>query len=88
MDPDEDLPWPNPELISDWWNKNKGLFKNGTRYLLGKPITFEHLQQVLRIGFQRQRYAASIELAMMKPGQPLFEVCAPGFRQKQMLELK
>jgi hypothetical protein len=88
MDPDEDLPWPNPELILGWWNKNKGLFKNGTRYLLGKPITFEHLQQVLRIGFQRQRYAASIELAMMKPGQPLFEVCAPGFRQKQMLELK
>jgi hypothetical protein len=88
MDPDEDLPWPNPELILGWWNKNKGLFKNGVRYLLGNPITAEHLQHVLRTGFQRQRYAASIELVMMKPGQPLFEVRAPGFRQQLMLGLK
>jgi hypothetical protein len=88
MDPDEDLAWPNPELILGWWNKNKGRFKSGTRYLLGQPIISENLQQVLRIGFQRQRYADALELAMMKPGTPLFEVRAPGFRQKQMLALK
>ena len=86
--PDEDLPWPNPELISSWWSKNKGNFKNGTRYLVGKPITDEQCQHVLRYGYQRQRAAAALELAIMNPSTPLFNVCAPGFRQKQLLGLK
>ncbi len=85
MEPDEDLPWPEPQLIKNWWNKNKKQFNNGVRYLLGKPISPEHLQQVLRTGLQRQRAAAAMELAIMQPGQPLFEVRAPGFRQKQIL---
>ena len=88
MDPDEDLPRPNPELILGWWSKNKSAFRNGTRYLLGQPISPENLQQVLRTGRQRQRAAAAIKLAMIKPGQPLFEVRTPGFRQKQILGLK
>jgi uncharacterized protein (TIGR02270 family) len=87
MDPDEDLPWPAPELIADWWQKNKGNFQNGTRYLCGKPISEEQCQHILRHGFQRQRAAAALELAVMKPGQPLFEVRAPGFRQQQLLGL-
>jgi len=88
MDPDEDLPWPNPELIADWWHKNKSNFKTGIRYLVGKPITGEHCQQVLRTGYQRQRAAAALELAIMNPGTPLFNVCAPGFRQQKLLGLK
>jgi uncharacterized protein (TIGR02270 family) len=85
MDPDEDLPWPKPELIGAWWEKNKTGFKTGTRHLLGLPITEENLRQVLRTGRQRQRHAAALELAMLIPGQPLFEIRAPGFRQKKML---
>jgi len=88
MDPDEDLPWPNPELAISWWGKNMERFKSGNRYLLGLPITEENLRQVLRTGSQRQRYAAALELVMIKPGQPLFEVRAPGGRQKKLLELK
>ncbi len=88
MDPDEDLPWPEPGLIAAWWNKKKGEFRNGTRYLVGKPIAAAHLQHVLRTGYQCQRAAAAIELAVLHPGQPLFEVRAPGFRQKQILGLK
>jgi uncharacterized protein (TIGR02270 family) len=88
MDPDEDLPWPNPELVIDWWENNKTRFNNGTRHLLGLPITEENLQQVLRTGRQRQRHAAALELAIMTPGQSLFEISAPGFRQKIMLGLK
>ena len=88
MDPDEDLPWPNPELIQKWWTQNKGRFSGGTRYLLGKPISEEQCQHVLRNGYQRQRAAVALELAMMNPGQPLFEVRAPGFRQKKLLGLK
>jgi uncharacterized protein (TIGR02270 family) len=88
MDPDEDLPWPDPELIRTWWEKNKSRFRNGARYLLGQPITYEHMEHVLRTGRQRQRHAAALEMSMLKTGLPLFEVRAPGFRQQQMLGLK
>ena len=88
MDPDENLPWPNRELIQKWWSNNRSDFQNGIRHLIGKPITEEWLQQVLRIGRQRQRAAAALELVLRRPGQPLFEVRAPGFRQQQLLGLK
>jgi uncharacterized protein (TIGR02270 family) len=88
MDADEDLPWPNPELIRDWWEKNKSGFRSGTRYLMGQPITYEQTEQVLRTGRQRQRHAAALEMSMLKPGLPLFEVRTPGFRQQRMLGLK
>jgi uncharacterized protein (TIGR02270 family) len=87
MDPDENLPWPEPELVQRWWQSNRHAFQPGTRYILGKPITVEWCKQVLRIGRQRQRAAAALELAMRQPGTPLFEVRAPGFRQKQLLGL-
>jgi uncharacterized protein (TIGR02270 family) len=87
MDPDERLPWPNPILIRKWWEKNCASFQAGVRHLLGKPISVEWMQQVLRIGRQRQRAAAALELAIMQPGTPLFEVRAPGFRQQEMLGL-
>jgi len=85
MDADENLPWPDPNLIQKWWLSNRGAFQPGTRHLLGKPITIDWCKQVLRIGRQRQRAAAALELAMRQPGNPLFEVRAPGFRQKQVL---
>jgi uncharacterized protein (TIGR02270 family) len=88
MDPDEDLPWPDPKLIGDWWLKNNANFKSGVRYLCGKPISDEQCQHVLRCGYQRQRAAAAIELAMMHPGTPLFNVEAPGFRQQKLLGMK
>lgn len=88
MDPDEDLPWPNPQLIEKWWLTHRLQFTNGTRYLCGQPMTIESLNQVLRTGRQRQRTAAAIELAMRQPGTPLFNTSAPGFRQQQLLGLK
>jgi uncharacterized protein (TIGR02270 family) len=88
MDPDENLPWPDPALIAKWWNAHQGEFQKGTRHLLGKPITRDWLQQVLRIGRQRQRAAAALELAIRQPGQPLFNIAAPGFRQQLQLGLR
>lgn len=85
MDPDDNLPWPEPTLVQKWWEKNRGQFQNGTRYLLGKPMTNEWLKTVLRDGRQRQRAAAALELAIRNPGQPLFNVKAPGFRQIELL---
>lgn len=88
MDPDENLPWPNPELIAKWWLQHQHEFQNGTRYLLGRPITVEWCEQVLREGRQRQRAAAALEIAIRRPGQPLFNVAAPGFRQQEMLGIR
>lgn len=88
MDADEDLPWPDPELVANWWHGKKDDFRVGSRYLVGKPISADHLQQVLRTGYQRQRAAAALELALLQPGTPLFEVRAPGFRQMKKLGFK
>ncbi len=88
LDPDEDLPWPAPELIEAWWAGNRGRFSSGTRHLVGALIAPEHCAEVLRGGFQRQRRAAALELALIDPGSPLFETRAPGFRQQKWLGVK
>jgi uncharacterized protein (TIGR02270 family) len=85
MDPDESLPWPNPEGIHGWWRDNQTNLQPGMRYLMGQPMVSAWLQVVLRRGYQRQRAAAALELTRRLPGQPLFETRAPGFRQKQLL---
>ena len=76
MDPDENLPWPNRHAVEAWWVKHRGRFVPGTRYLLGRPMTETWLKEVLRHGYQRQRAATALELAILHPGQPLFEVRA------------
>ncbi len=85
MDPDDNLPWPESALVEKWWGKNRNQFQNGARYLLGKPLTPDWLKTVLRDGCQRQRAAAALELAIRNPGQPVFNVKAPGFRQVELL---
>jgi uncharacterized protein (TIGR02270 family) len=84
LDKDEDLPWPNRQLLSRWWEENRQGFSSGSRYLCGKPITEQQCSEVLRTGFQRQRKAAALELALM--GQPFFETQAPGWRQLKLLQ--
>jgi uncharacterized protein (TIGR02270 family) len=85
MDPDDNLPWPKPEAVEVWWKDHKGEFTPRTRYLMGSAMSPESLQRVLRQGYQRQRAAAALELALLQKGQPLFEVRAPGFRQQKCL---
>ncbi|WP_176722281.1 TIGR02270 family protein [Candidatus Thiosymbion oneisti] len=85
LDPDEDLPWPNPGPIKAWWDTNSARFHAGTRYLSGEPISEAQCQRVLETGSQRQRRAATLELALLRPDAPLFETRAPGFRQQQGL---
>lgn len=87
MDADEYLPWPDALLIEKWWSTHRLEFTNGTRYLLGKPMTIDSLKEVLKNGKQRQRRAAAIELTMRQPGQPLFNCSAPGLRQQALLRL-
>jgi len=85
LDPDDDLPWPDYRSVFAWWDKNKDFFKHDIRYMLGQPLSDGWLEQVLRRGRQRERYAAALELVILHPGEIVFEVRAPGFCQEQML---
>lgn len=82
-DADQDLPWPGQERLGDWWKNNKDRFQPGTRYLCGLPVTESVCHTVLVNGYQRQRKAAALELAMM--GHMLFETRARGVIQRQLL---
>ncbi len=88
MDEDENLPWPDAAKLAAWWERRRADFEPQTRYLCGKPLTEEWLDHVLKHGYQRQRAAAALELAIRAPERPLFNVRAPGRRQQQLLGLK
>jgi uncharacterized protein (TIGR02270 family) len=85
MDADEDLPWPSLDLVRKWWDKHEHEYQSGVRHLRGKPIETISLIDTLLRGYQRQRAAAALELALLQPSQPIFEVCAPGRRQDERL---
>ncbi len=85
MDPDDDLPWPDPKRLQAWWGENAARFDPGSRHLAGKPVSEGHCRDVLRHGLQRQRIGAALELALMHPREPLFETRAPARRQQSQL---
>ena len=88
MDQDENLPWPDAAKLAAWWEKRRGDFAPGVRHLCGRPLSEDWLEHVLRHGYQRQRAAAALELALLRPNEPLFNVRAPGHRQQELLGLR
>jgi len=85
MDPDEDLPWPDPALVADWWERNRAGYPAGQRLLCGQAVSHGACMQVLKQGFQRQRRAAAVELALLNPKEPLFNTSATARRQESLL---
>jgi uncharacterized protein (TIGR02270 family) len=85
MDPDDDLPWPDPEAVKKWWDANRGRFDEGRRYFCGHFPEPHHLVKILREGYQRQRVAAALTLAMLQPGSKMFPYRAPGCVQSHKL---
>jgi uncharacterized protein (TIGR02270 family) len=86
MDPDEELPWPDQQLIAKWWANNQGGFTAADRYLCGHPIKRDQCLKVLKTGFQHQRRAAALELALLDRDEPLFNCSATAKRQSQLLK--
>lgn len=76
IDPDEDLPWPNVDLVSKWWAENQKRFAPHERYMLGYSLSDESLHRVLNGGKQTNRHAAALELKLKAPDQPLYEIRA------------
>ncbi|MEW8507112.1 MAG: TIGR02270 family protein [Candidatus Thiodiazotropha sp.] len=85
MDPDEELPWPDYQRVSDWWSQNEARFTAGERYLCGLPITPDQCLNVLKNGYQRQRRAAALELALINKNEPLFNCSATAREQMRLL---
>ncbi len=85
MDPDEELPWPDCQKVSDWWGSNQAGFTVGERYLCGQPITRDQCSKVIKSGYQRQRRAAAIELALISRNEPLFNCSATAKTQMRQL---
>jgi uncharacterized protein (TIGR02270 family) len=85
LDPDDGLPWPDPQRVALWWRERQGRFPAGTRFLLGHRIEPEALLSILKTGRQRQRAAAALELALIRPGTVLFEARARGSSQRHQL---
>lgn len=87
MDPDEELPWPDRQLVAEWWAGNQAGLAEGERYLNGQPISHDQCLKVLKTGYQRQRRAAALELALLDPDEPLFNCSATARQQRQRLEM-
>ncbi|MEK1908530.1 MAG: TIGR02270 family protein [Pseudomonas chlororaphis] len=85
MDPDENLPWPDPRLIAAWWQTHAGDFQAGVGYVLGLQQSESSYRQALVRGQQRQRIAAACGIARLRPTEVLFPTSAPAWRQKALL---
>jgi uncharacterized protein (TIGR02270 family) len=85
LDPDDRLGWPDPGRVQAWWQAQRGRFEKNVRYLLGRPVDRASALEALRTGYQRQRAAAALELGILEPGRPLFDVRAPAQRQQRLL---
>ncbi|MGK3992641.1 TIGR02270 family protein [Sorangium sp. So ce1024] len=82
MDLDESLAWPDRERVGEWWKRRGGEFRRGTRYLLGRTMTVEWLEEVLRLGRQPARLGAALELATRRARRGVVEVRGPASRQQ------
>ena len=65
LDEDENLPWPDANKVAALWRAHGQHFMVGRRYFMGRPIAAELLKEKLTNGFQRQRHAAALELALL-----------------------
>ena len=65
LDDDEYLPWPEPAKVAALWQRLGQNFIVGRRYFSGRPVSVEVLKEKLANGFQRQRHAAALELALI-----------------------
>jgi uncharacterized protein (TIGR02270 family) len=83
---ESNLPWPSPPRVARWWSENGKRFTPGTRHLRGARIDRASCLATLAQGTQRQRAAAALELALIDPAAPFFEVRARGSRQEQQLQ--
>lgn len=85
QDPHRDLPSPVAEALREHWSAARLLFRDGERYLGGKPLDAAWLRRCLREGPQPWRASAAVELQRATGGNHLFSVLAPARAQLALL---
>jgi uncharacterized protein (TIGR02270 family) len=85
LDDDEDLAWPDPERLGQWWKGNQHRFAAGTAYFRGSPKASTDWVAALSEAPQRQRWTIALELALSRPAISMFEVRARGDLQQRLL---
>ena len=68
---DAELPWPDVDKVAARWQQQATDFETTQRYIMGQTITAAHLNDIIASGYQRQRHAAALELALLEPLSPL-----------------
>jgi uncharacterized protein (TIGR02270 family) len=76
-DPYATYEFPSAAKVAAWWRRRAADFSPGVRYINGYPVGDEiALRRTLALGYQPQRTAAALELALAYPDTPLFETRA------------
>jgi uncharacterized protein (TIGR02270 family) len=82
---DEGLAWLDSEKCRRWWEANGARFRTGTAYFKGEPKPSVNWIGVLAESRQEWRRAAALELALLRTGQAMFNVCGRGDLQQRLL---
>ncbi|WP_143247432.1 TIGR02270 family protein [Agaribacterium haliotis] len=77
FDDDESLPFPDADKVAALWQKYGRNFVSGKRYMVGRQLSSESLQQLWQQGPAYLRARAALLLALQNPSQPLLNACAP-----------
>jgi uncharacterized protein (TIGR02270 family) len=86
MDPDENLPWPDPNKLEAWWSEHGSRLPHSARLFVGLSLGEGICLKVWQEGYQRQRRAAAFELALMRPGSHLWNWRARSSVQARWLQ--
>jgi hypothetical protein len=74
-----------PDEVTAWWAAHQKRATQGKRYLSGRPRERSWLEDVLSNGNQRARACAALDRVVAGVDSVLFELRAPGARQREML---
>jgi uncharacterized protein (TIGR02270 family) len=67
--PEELLPTPDVGGVIRWWNQQRPHFDGDSRYMGGRPASFDLLYGTLVNGPMRRRHAAAVEMAIRTEGR-------------------
>jgi uncharacterized protein (TIGR02270 family) len=84
-DRDDHLTVPSPEKVQGWWRLHGDEFQRGQRHLAGRAADAPALRDVLLRGRQPLRAAAALQLALIEPEAPYFDVKGRATFQRQLL---
>ncbi|RYZ41458.1 MAG: TIGR02270 family protein [Myxococcaceae bacterium] len=84
--PEDALPLPQPQAISEWWSEARQRLDVKQRYLAGQPFTPQALMEALLTAPMRRRHALALELALRSRGA--LQVPTRAFATHQLVALR